>query len=839
MKRLLFNILFFLSILSSIGQTKKALHIKRTQIAPKIDGILNDEAWKNAEVATDFVQFKPEPGLKIPKNKSTSVKMTYDDNALYVSAYLKDNPEHIQKQLTSRDEFGTSDFFILVLNPNNDGQNDVEFFVFASGTQGDAVSNPSNGEDFGWSAVWDSAVKIVDDGWIVEIKIPYRALRFSIDVETWGVNFHRVFISDNNHYTWNPIDITKGYIGLYHGELKGITNIAPPVRLNLYPFGTTVFNTEERPNFKMGLDIKYGITENLTLDATLIPDFSQASFDDVRLNLGPFEQTFGEQRQFFKEGVDLFSKGNLFFSRRVGGAPSYTPDLDDNEETVDYPDEVKVLNAIKLSGRTKKGFGIGVFNAITEKTETTIQNTETNEKRSEVVEPFTNYNILVVDQQFNGNSSVSVLNTNVIREGHYRDGNVTAVLSDYFNKRNTYNIRSDIKMSNVNGIDKNDAINTGLSGFLQAGKSHGKFRYSGDISLSDDNYDINDLGLNFRNNFLNVGADFNYRIFKPTKRLNNFYINMYVNHERLYKPNTVTGTNFGLSLDSQTKKLHWFTLNLRMAAGQQYDYFEPRDFENKRYFVFKNIGSINGAINTNSNKRLSLRLGSGTWHAFDKSRDLFGYYIRVSPNFRVNDKLTTNVQFNYTNNKGSRGYANESNTIENEIIFGERDIETIVLRFSGSYTFNPFHNINLVFRNYWTTVTYDRNPYFLQEDGSLILQPETFEDLGLDTSNVNFSTWNFDLNYTWQVAPGSFLTALYRNQLSHSDTASGRGFNNSMDTLFDQNFNHTVSLRLQYFLDFNSVKTIFKPKHQPKQSTQLSPLFHNSEATKPYMFGKP
>jgi len=285
-------LIFTLTLLFSISinaQDKKTYTIKRTANSPKIDG-------------------------------------AYDDNAIYLSAHLKDNPEDIQRQLTSRDNFGNSDFFVLVLNPNNDSQNDTQFFVFSSGTQADAILSPGTGQDFGWSAVWDSAVQLVDDGWILEMEIPYRALRFSNEtIQTWGIQFHRRFRLDNSQYSWNPIDRSKGNFGLYHGELKGIENIEPPTRLNLYPFVSSISNNtngDTKTEFKTGLDIKYGVTENFTLDATLIPDFSQAGFDDLTLNLGPFEQTFGEQRQFFKEGVDLFNKGNLFFSRRIGNGPT-------------------------------------------------------------------------------------------------------------------------------------------------------------------------------------------------------------------------------------------------------------------------------------------------------------------------------------------------------------------------------------------------------------------------------------------------------------------------------------------------------------------------------------
>lgn len=811
-----FIFLCFFNLIQS--QDKKSLNIQRTEVPPKIDGILDDIVWQSAEIATDFTQFRPEMGVELKPHQQTIVKMAYDDNAIYVSAYLKDKPEDIQKQLTSRDNFGQSDFFGIILNPNNDAQNDTEFFVFSSGTQADATATPSNGEDFGWSAVWDSAVKIVDDGWIVEMKIPYRALRFSNEeVQIWGLQFHRRFRLDNSQYSWNPIDRTKGSASLYHGELTGIKNIEPPTRLSLYPFVSGVsksFDGNTDTDIKIGLDIKYGVTENFTLDATLIPDFSQAAFDDLSLNLGPFEQTFGEQRQFFKEGVDLFNKGNLFFSRRVGGNPSGEIELADNEELLDYPNEIKVLNAIKLSGRTKKGLGIGVFNAITEKTDVTVESSEdvinpdTQEleliktRREETIEPLSNYNILVVDQQFNGNSSVSLINTNVTRNGHFRDGNVSGLLADISNKRNTYNIQGEVKMSNVN---KDGDIETGLSTFFMVRKIHGKFRYSFDHSLANTRYDINDLGLIYRNNYSNFGVDASYQIFEPTEKLNNFSISTYLNYRRLYKPNTFAGTNFGINMNAQNKKLMWFGASINMEPGKQYDYFEPRDFENKRYFVYKNIGNIEGWFETNENKTLSLEFFAYGFHAFDKERDLAGYGFGVEPSVRFNDKFRLSYDFTLRNNNGSRGYVNK---INDEIIFGERNIYSAENSISGSYTFNPFHTLSLTFRNYWTTVNYDYDLFVLNNDGTLSSEAGyTVDDVS--NPNVNFNTWNLDLSYTWQIAPGSFVTGLYRNQLFNQDNASEDDYFQSINTLFKQPIGHTLSIRLQYFIDYNSIKSVF------------------------------
>ncbi|WP_298757474.1 DUF5916 domain-containing protein [uncultured Psychroserpens sp.] len=831
MKIRLLLLILILSISYSHSQDtipKKQLQIKRTNIAPKIDGVLDDKVWEDADIATDFIQFRPDMGKAATEDIKTIVKLAYDDTGIYVSAYMYDDPSLISKQFTSRDNFGQSDFFLIVLNPNNDAQNDTEFFVFSSGTQADAVANPNSGEDFSWNAVWDSAVKINDDGWSVEMKIPYRALRFSTDVETWGLQFHRRFRRNNEQYTWNPLDVTKGNIGLYHGELKGIKDIHPPVRLNLYPFASTVFDNMARPQFNLGMDVKYGITENITLDATLIPDFSQAGFDNLSLNLGPFEQTFSEQRQFFTEGVDLFSKGNLFFSRRVGSAPTGSVDLAEDEELVDYPNEVKVLNAVKVSGRTKNGLGIGFFNAITEKTDASIRNNVTGEVRKETVEPFTNYNILVLDQQFNGNSSIGIVNTNVLREGSFRDANVTALVGNISNKRNTYNIRADVKMSNRN---LSSGTETGLSSFFFIRKSHGKVRYSFDHRFSDEEFNINDLGLNFRNNLNNFGVDASYQIFEATEKLNQFRINGWYNYRRLYRPSTFTGQNAGINVFGNTKKtLMAFGGNLNYQMGKQFDFFEPRDFANKRFFIFEDRVNGNVWISTNYNKPFAIDANVGGALMFEDVRtDYSTLWFGISPRFQFNDKFLVSYSFDYQNELNDRGYANNSNNLDNEIVFGERDQKTITNSVSGSYNFDPFNSLNLTFRNYWTTVHYDANPFFLQDNGRLLQSDDSFEDLGLGDSNVNFSTWNIDLSYSWQFAPGSFLTALYRNQLFNSNTRSDDSFVDSLNNLLDQDMQHILSLRLQYFIDYSGIKQIFKKRD--RNAEKLSRLSRASNSS--------
>jgi len=810
MKRLTCVILLILFSFSTGAQEKKVLYITRTENPPKIDGILDDDVWQNAEEANNFVQFRPDMGTIEKPHQKTSVKMAYNDNAVFFAAYLHDDPKEIRKQFTTRDNFGQSDFFGIIINPNNDGQNDTEFFVFSTGTQADATVSAGGREDFGWNAVWKSAVKIVDDGWIVEISIPYSALRFSNqEIQTWGVNFHRNFRKTREQYSWNPIDPSTGYGGLYHGEIKGIQNIEPPTRLSFYPYSSVLFETfdgKTNSEFNLGMDVKYGISENFTLDATLIPDFSQAGFDNIELNLGPFEQQFSEQRQFFKEGVDLFNKGNLFYSRRIGNNPvnydNVVDNLGENEKITNEPINIKTINAIKVSGRTKNGLGIGVLNALTEATYAEIEDSITSETRKEIVEPFANYNVFVLDQQFNENSSVSFINTNVSRNGHYRDANVTGLLTRLNNKKNTYGIEAEIKASFLNLPDGNK---NGFSSEIEIGKISGNYQYSLEHKLADEKYDINDLGIQFRNNYNNIRAEFSYRIFKPTEKYNSIRVKTWANYKRLFNPSTYTGNDIGADFSLQTKNIFVFGGNFNIKIGKQYDYFESRE---DKVFIYKNWLNSGAWFSSNYDKTFALdgRVSFGT--LFEEGRDLFNYDFRISPRFKLNDNFILIYSFLYQDRKGNRGFVDK---INDDIIFGERNQNTIVNSISGNYNFNTKHGLFLTFRNYWSAVTYDDGLFVLQEDGSLSTDAGyTVDDV--DDPNQNFNIWNLDLKYSWEFAPGSQLIALYRNQLLNDTNASEDNYTESLNALFKEPMQHIFSLRLIYYIDYNNLKKVFNKK---------------------------
>lgn len=781
---------------------KKAYTIKNINARPKIDGKLNEKVWDTLPIATGFVQFEPGYDLPATADRRTEVKMFYNTTGLYVSAKLYDDPDKMMNQITQRDDFGQTDFFRLVLNPNNDAQNDSEFIVFSSGTQADALSSPSLGRDFGWNAVWESGVQLTEQGWQLEMLIPYRSLRFpKTSIQTWGIQFRRFFRRERSEYAWNPINPTKGYSGIYHGELRGLKDLKPPLRLNLFPFTTGIARFSEgktETELRLGMDIKYGITDNITLDATLIPDFSQARFDNLVLNLGPFEQTFAEQRQFFTEGVELFNRGDLFFSRRVGSAPTGSVELEANEVEVNRPENVDLINATKVSGRLKNGLGIGVFNAITEETNTSVLDTITLETRQVKVEPVSNYNILVLDKQFNRNSSVTLINTNTTRVGDFRDANVTGALFDLQTKANTYRLSGEAKMSNLNLISDTQ---TGISTNLSIAKVFGNYRYSLEHNYADDKYDINDLGLIFRNNFNNLTGRLSYEIFEPTEKFQRMRLRFTGNYRRLAQPSTYTGTRLFFNFFATNHNLDSYGLDLQINPGRQFDYFEPRI--DGRFFITENFVDFGGFISSNYNRTFAIdvRMNANTF--FEERRDSFTYRFNLSPRLRFNDFFFMVYDFDFRKGLDDWGFADFLNE---EPIFGERDRTIVENSIRANYNFNSYHGLSLQFRHYWDNVVYDTFMYNLNAHGRIIKNTNLPKTALEDSPDVNFSTWNVDLNYVWQVAPGSFLTVLYRQQLFENSDLSALGFGNSLNSLFEQDLQHTISIRLQYFIDVNEVK---------------------------------
>ncbi|WP_395049078.1 DUF5916 domain-containing protein [Flavobacterium sp.] len=791
-------LLFLVFINFSLYSQKKTLQAKSTIESIIIDGKINEEAWKSAPIATDFIMYQPDNGKPISENKKTEVKVLYDNNAVYISAILYDDePNKISRELTNRDVFGVSDHFSISINGYNDGQQDFRFYVSTAGVQMDCLATEDL-EDYNWDAIWDSEVKITNFGWVVEMKIPYAALRFSkASKQTWGLNFKRVIKRDaqDQSYTWNFVDTKIASIINQAGILEGIENIKTPTRLFLIPYTSAYYQQDDYTSdktLKAGMDIKYGINDAFTLDAILVPDFGQTKFDNAILNLEPFEQQFDENRAFFTEATDLFSKGNLFYSRRIGGAPTTEPTTGVNEEVIEYPSSTDLLNAVKVSGRTEKGLGIGFLNAITEKTYTTIRDTISGVTRKEVVEPLVNYNVLVFDQRFNQNSSVSFVNTNTVRNGGFRDANVSALLFDLNTKSNTYKLSGDFKYSSINELEDYDGFKTQLN----FAKTSGKYRYLFKGGYISENYDINDLGIIFVNNYHAGYAEMSYRIINPTKVFNSFKASQNINIEI---QNTTEKTQEGwyqAIITATTLKNHYLEGLFQVNPIDRYNFYEPRVYGRYVYIPKSIIGYAQ--FYSNDNRPFHYEVEVTTEKFDEENRNTYKLFGGIK--YRFNDKFSLSYNFQYTRKVNDRGWVGFDNT---DIIFGERNREIVDHYFTGKYSITNKMTFNLIARYYWSYA--DNHQFFtLQDDGHLMPNPNYSEN-----KNRNFNSWNLDFSYSWWFAPGSEISVLYRNYAQESTNLVETNVGSNLTNLFNTNQTNILSVSIRYYIDYNVVKNKF------------------------------
>lgn len=714
--------LFFLSLFVKAQELdsiqRKKITITRVSEAPRIDGVLDDPAWQNAPVANGFVERNPNNGRPIPDSLRTEVKIVYDDLGIYFGATMYDpEPDKILKELTERDGIGNDDFFFILLNGYNDRQQSLQFIVTAAGVQYDAkMTNGS--EDSSWNGVWYSDVKINADSWVAEMFIPYSEIRFpEKDVQIWGLQMEREFRRTRSRYSWSFVDNSKGAFSTYDGEIYGIQYIKTPTRLSFQPYVSTYLNSydgESELTFNGGMDLKYGINDAFTLDMILIPDFGQTKFDNAVLNLSAFEVQYTEQRPFFTEGTELFNKGNLFYSRRIGGQPTGYPELGENETITEFPLTVDLLNAFKISGRTEKNLGIGIFNAITEKTYAKIYDEQSMQSRKAVVEPMANYNVLVLDQRFGDNNSISFVNTNTMREGNYRDANASGVYADITNKNKTWNYWGNLEGSWV----MQDETKFGAEGRIGAAKISGKHRYEGSILFRTKDYNIDDLGYTGQTNYINYYGYYGYRLLQPKGAFNSLNLNFNLNYNRRLEPDLYNNFNFNFNSSFTTKKFFVFGGGFEFTPFGTYDIYEPR--VHGRHVEVPTYYDPWVWLSTDYRKKAALDV-TVDWYKYAQ-RGRGKLILDFSPRYRVSDKWKLYYFSNATFSDKEQGFVSRDG---DNIYFGERDRNTLINTLESQYIFNDKMALSFAFRHYFTEVTYDK--FFTLEDNGELTVNDSYD----------------------------------------------------------------------------------------------------------------
>jgi hypothetical protein len=408
----IFQILIILILLAtSLKAQNKEYYTSRTDIPLTIDGVMDEVAWDLVPWGNGFVQSQPYDGKE--PSQPTFFRILFDDDNLYIGILAYDSvPEQIERRMTRRDGF-EGDRVTVCIDSYYDKRTAFSFTITAAGVKGDEyVTEDGDSWDANWDPIWYAKTSLHASGWTAEIQIPYSQIRFGDQEEyVWGMEIVRILFRKDEWSQWKHIpQDASGWVN-HFGELKGVRGIKPKRQVDLIPYVVADMETFEKeegnpyrdkgfdPGISAGLDGKIGLTNDLTLDFTVNPDFGQVEADPSEVNLTAFETFFPEKRPFFVEKKDIislqltggqnsFSRENLFYSRRIGRQPRFAPDLKE-DEYMNIPENTTILGAFKVTGKTKDGWSVGFLESLTQREMAEISSN--GETRTEEVEPLTNY----------------------------------------------------------------------------------------------------------------------------------------------------------------------------------------------------------------------------------------------------------------------------------------------------------------------------------------------------------------------------------------------------------------------------------------------------------------
>ena len=780
-------------------QTKKSLEVPEIpEAAVNLDGVLDEVCWAQSAVIEELDQYFPEP-KSAPDGVGSDVRIFYTQKGLYVGGVFKDHRAPILAQLTQRDRINANtDWIQLIINPFNDGANDFNFYLSAAGVQGDARAIGPDREDGNWNAVWYSKTLKSDHQWSFELFIPYRALRIpktgiNESAKAWGFNFKRSIRSDRTMYSWNPIDRNFENESLQSGELRGIRITNPPLRVSLRPNATSTLQSggdgTTRWNNNAGADIKIGLNKSFTLDMTLLPDFSQVAYDQQFVNFEPFEQRFDENRQFFTEGVNLFSKGDLFYSRRIGGNPKNFTNANLADLSNTTQSFTRMLNATKLTGTTDNNLSVGVLNAITAANYALGEDSLGN-PISILTEPLTNYNVVAFDQRLNNNSSIGLINTHVLRSnesGPTRDARTTAITGNLNFLKNSHFWNVSAAQSQIYEIEE---PYSGESVEWELGKQVGSWRWEHELNFTTADFDPNDMGFQRRANRIHQDFQVSHQILTPRKNLLRSRNTLELQYRRLFDPNVFERMHAEYSHFSLTKNFVAYRYKLEVRPAE-YDYFDPRVWG--RYRINPSSMWHDFFVSTDYRKPLAIDVGAGYWQWSDY--DAGGYYGNVKLLGRVSDQLnfTARIDMNHFN---QIGWAQTIST--DSIGMAVRTNRKLAQTLSGTYLFGPNSYVTLDLRHTWNRFD-PVGTYHLNDDGTM--SPSS----AYTDPELRINIFNMDLKYVLWFAPGRELNILYRASMAHADNESQLAYWQNIQDLSGRPTDHVFSLRLVYFLDYADI----------------------------------
>ena len=772
----------------------------------RVDGVLDEPFWKDAPRSGDFVQYQPDEGK--PASESTFVRVAYDDEAIYVGMEMYDSePGKIVDRLTRRDRWLEADMVHVMIDSHHDHLTAYCFTLYSSGTQRDAYYYNDTNSDDTWDAVWESGTQKTDWGWTAELRIPFHCLRFATDdlngaaagiAQTnghrWGIYVSRNIPRKGELDRWNHIpDSAGGFVSKF-GHLTGIFNIKPPRRLEVLPYAVSYAETEPagpgNPDGRdythnAGFDLKYGVTSDITLNATINPDFGQVEADQTILNLSTFETWYPEKRPFFVEGNSIFETYySLFYSRRIGRSPSLWPGDADYYEN--RPSATTILGAAKVSGKTGGGTSIGVMEAVTQREEATYRDPY-GVKRTAVIEPEANYFVGRVKQDIMQNSSVGVMATAVNQrdaDAHYTGGvdwNLRFHDGDYQVSGQTVGSRA--------GKDKD-----GLGGMLLLEKSGGQnFRASLSADYRDRSLDLNRIGYLGRADSKNVWGWLQFRTTKKwwivRRTWNNFNLGY---NDNLDGVGLVRGGNFNNTIQ--------LTNLWEVGGGSWVDYdrthadTETRGGPPSPIPVGQNWWLY---LSTDRSKWLGVFGQVGGGDTYDGHYNEYSMEVVLQPRSNIDLSVTPSYRNHWAVSRWLT-YLTDAEGNRTDDIFGEQNLHRLDLTARGTVTFTRDLTLQVYAQPFFAAVDYG--------NFKRLVPPRSFEyvdssvyDEDEQRPDFNWTSFNSNVVLRWEYGPGSALYLVWAQTREAFRSVGYFDFGRDWNGLYDTEPGNTFLAKVSYW----------------------------------------
>ena len=836
--------------------TSTAAQASRVTVPPTLDGRTDDPAWASAQVIDEFLEYEPNEGKA--SRFRTEVRVTYDDRYLYVLGRMHDPaPDSIVSLLSRRDVRTSSEQLKLVIDSYNDKKTAFQFIVNPAGVKRDYYVSNDNNEDPSWDAVWDVATKIDSAGWVAEFRIPFSQIRYAPgDEHTFGLIVVRDVARTGERISWPLIKRSvQGYVS-QAGSLGGIGRLPTPRRLELLPY--TVLKNDTRdfgparagglarydhPNkLTAGVDFKYGISSNLTLDATINPDFGQVEADPAQLNLTAFESFFDERRPFFLEGAGIFTFNTncgdidsgctgLFYSRRIGRNPQLAGYYGDPTSATATP----IAAATKLTGRLANGFSIGILDAVTQR----VEGVTPFGGELPAIEPRTNYGVLRVQRdQGDGQGDMGLMLTAVNRAldpggaPYLRDAAYTGgfdLRRRFLN--NNYEIRSFIAMSDVRGTPEAiaalqtntvhayqrpdddiayDPTRTRLRGDAER-ISFSKFgggvtRFQTMYQRFSPGFESNDLGYQRRADEQMFRNWFALQFTKPTKYYQRAFVNFNA-QERWTTGGLVLGNGLNQNSHVQFKNFMWAHL------GFNFDEFmtaySDRDARGGPAVRISPNQSVWGGIQSDSRPAITGSFWFGGWKGDDgRSWNAYG---NPEIEFRLSSRFSASLGYSYSRNADDKQFYRSYGEVGNDTThytFARLDQTTTGVNTRLNFTATP----NLSFQFYGEP--FNTNGTFANWKELADPRAESYADRfrsyrsgGGVFDGFNFRQFRSNMVARYEYRPGSTLFVVWQQGRSNFLTPGDPEYkaeyriSRDYDSPFRDHPNNTFLVKWSYWIN--------------------------------------